>query len=202
MTAPTGATATQQVSIPAIVAGLNGRSLVFVGMMGSGKSAVGRLAANALGLPFCDADAEIEKSAGMSVAEIFQQFGEDEFRAGEKKVIARLLAGPQTVLALGGGAFIDGDTRRLVARQAVSIWLKADIAILMARTGRRPGKRPLLQTDDPKKTLLDLLEKREPHYARADLVVETSATTKARTRDKVLAALAGHFATAAVGGSH
>jgi len=172
---------------------LRERSIVLVGMMGSGKTAIGRITAAHLGLPFFDADGEIEKAAGMNIADFFSTYGETEFRAGERKVIARLLAEEQCVLALGGGAFLSPDTRECIADNALSLWLRADLEVLYSRVMRRPGKRPLLDTDNPKATLQDLLAKREPVYALADITVDTSTSSKNITRDRVLAAIAGYF---------
>jgi shikimate kinase len=172
-----------------VIEKLGNRSIVLVGMMGCGKTAIGRITANYLGLPFFDADEEIEKAAGMSVVEIFSNFGEEEFRLGESKVIARLLEANQSVLALGGGAFFTEDTRFNIAEKGISVWLKADLEILYSRVMRRPGKRPLLQTGDPKKTLIELMDKRKPFYAKADLVVDTSVNSKNVTRDRVVQAL-------------
>lgn len=149
---------------------LGARSIVLVGMMGSGKSTVGSRLAARLALPFVDADHEIEVAAGMSIPDIFASRGEAEFRAGEQRVIARLLTqGPQ-VLATGGGAFMNADTRARIAERGVSIWLKADPDTLMRRVRKR-GNRPLLQTSDPEATLRALLAEREPVYALADLTV-------------------------------
>lgn len=168
---------------------LGHRSIVLVGMMGCGKTAIGRITANYLGLPFFDADEEIEKAAGMSVVDIFSSFGEEEFRSGESKVIARLLENHQSVLALGGGAYLREETRLNIAQKGISVWLRADLDILYSRVMRRPGKRPLLQTGDPKKTLIELMEKRKPYYAKADLTVDTSVSSKNVTRDRVVEAL-------------
>ena len=149
---------------------LGARSIVLVGMMGSGKSTVGSRLAARLALPFVDADQEIEVAAGMSIPDIFASRGEAEFRAGEQRVIARLLTqGPQ-VLATGGGAFMNADTRARIAERGVSVWLKADPDTLMRRVRKR-GNRPLLQTSDPEATLRALLAEREPVYALADLTV-------------------------------
>ena len=149
---------------------LGARSIVLVGMMGSGKSTVGSRLAARLALPFVDADQEIEVAAGMSIPDIFASRGEAEFRAGEQRVIARLLTqGPQ-VLATGGGAFMNADTRARIAERGVSVWLKADPDTLMRRVRKR-GNRPLLQTSDPDATLRALLAEREPVYALADLTV-------------------------------
>ena len=168
---------------------LGGRSIVFVGMMGSGKTAVGRLVATALDIPFYDSDQEIVAAANMEIPEIFEKHGEPYFRAGEERVIQRLLSEGPTVLSLGGGAFMSEATRQAIAEAGISVWLKADIELLMSRVLRRPGTRPLLNTPDPKATLRQLQEKREPVYALADLHVESSRISKTHTRDAVLAAL-------------
>ena len=136
-----------------ILKALQGRSIVLVGIMGCGKSAIGKLAAKKLGLKFVDADIEIEKAAGRSVADIFEEYGEEEFRRLEAKVIDRLLDGKSCVLALGGGAFMNDTTRENILQKAVSIWIKADLDVLTARVLRKPGKRPLLATGDPRKKL-------------------------------------------------
>ena len=152
---------------------LGPRSIVLVGMMGSGKTTLGRRLARVLGLPFVDADEEIERAAGKTVAEIFADHGEPYFRAGERRVIARLLEGSPQVVATGGGAYMDPVTREAVARLAVSVWLKAEIDVLLRRVRRRPH-RPLLQNDDPEAVLRRLAETREPVYALADTCVESS----------------------------
>jgi len=175
--------------IGAIRAALGRRCAVLVGMMGSGKSAVGRLLATELDLPFHDSDAEIVAAAGMSIPEIFGQFGEDYFRRGEERVIHRLLAEGPSVLSLGGGAFLSEATRREIAAHGVSIWLNADVDLLMARVLRRPKSRPLLQTADPRATLVELLERRAPVYALADVHVESSRLSKKQTCDDLLRAL-------------
>jgi len=146
---------------------LNGRSIVLVGMMGTGKTSIGRRLAAALGLPFVDADVEIETAAGMTIPEIFARHGEAYFRDGERRVIARILADGQRVLATGGGAFINPITRERVAERGVSVWLKADAEVL-ARRVRKRSNRPLLQTRDPEKTIRELSEQRDPIYALAD----------------------------------
>jgi shikimate kinase len=142
-------------------------------MMGVGKSSVGRRLAARLSIPFIDADAEIEKAAGMSIADIFARHGEADFRSGEARVIARLLEGGPQVLAAGGGAFMNADTRAAMRTKAVSIWLSADLEVLMRRVGKRKSERPLLQTADPAETLRRLLAEREPIYALADLTVKS-----------------------------
>jgi len=146
------------------------RTVVLIGMMGAGKTSVGRRLAARLRLPFADSDAEIAAAAGVSVPEFFATHGEAEFRAGERRVIARLLEGPVSVLSIGGGAFMAAETRDLIKAKAVSVWLRADIEILLRRTGCRDD-RPLLQTADPRQRLTGLLEQRAPHYATADIQV-------------------------------
>jgi len=155
----------------ALVATLGGRSIVLVGMMGAGKTSVGRRLAARLNLPFVDADAEIEAGAQMSVPEIFERFGEPYFRDGERKVVARLLAEGQKVLATGGGAFMNEATRQRIAESGVSIWLKPDFEVLMRRVRKR-SNRPLLKTADPEATLRRILEERSPVYGLADLTFE------------------------------
>src|SRR5271154_2491331 len=158
---------------PPILAGLGRSSIVLVGMMGVGKSSVRRRLATRLSIPFIDADAEIEKAAGMSIADIFARHGEPYFRGGEARVIARLLEGGPQVLATGGGAFINADTRALIKLKGVSIWLQAEFDVLLRRTSKRRNDRPLLQTADPAETLRQLLAEREPTYALADLTVQS-----------------------------
>src|SRR5689334_3312040 len=148
------------------------KTLVLVGMMGAGKTSVGRRLASTLGVPFRDADAEIELAAGCTINEIFELYGEPAFRAGERKVIARLLAEPPHVLATGGGAFIDQGTRAELKERAVTIWLKAPVELLLARTQRR-DTRPLLRDGDPRATLERLLDERAPIYALADFTVDS-----------------------------
>jgi shikimate kinase len=164
-------------------------------MMGAGKSSIGRRVALRLGIPFIDADAEIEKAAGMSVSDIFAIRGEAEFRAGEARVIARLLeSGPQ-VLATGGGAFVNPETRAAVAAKGISIWLKADFDVLLKRIRRRHD-RPLLKTDDPGATLRKLMQERDPIYALADLTVQSRDVLHDKIVDEIVSALAGRLGTA------
>jgi shikimate kinase len=171
ITVQNGASATE--GSAAIRTRLGCRSIVLVGMMGVGKSSVGRRLAARLGIPFADADTEIEKAAGMSIADIFARHGEADFRSGEARVIARLLeSGPQ-VLATGGGAFMNVKTRDAIRAKGVSIWLKAEFEVLLRRISKRRNERPLLQTDDPAETLRTLLAEREPIYAQADLTVHS-----------------------------
>ncbi|MEM6944507.1 MAG: shikimate kinase [Pseudomonadota bacterium] len=150
------------------------RSIVLIGLMGAGKSSVGHRLAAALGAPFVDSDAEIEAAAAMTIADIFRLHGEASFRAGERRVIARLLTGPASVIATGGGAFMDPETRALIASEAVSVWLKADLDTLHARTAGR-SHRPLLNTGDPRAVLAQLMDERYPIYAEATLAVESQA---------------------------
>ena len=163
----------ERASAAAILGLLGSRSIVLVGMMGVGKSSIGRRLAARLGVPFVDADAEIEKAAGMSIADIFARHGEADFRSGEARVIARLLDGGPQVLATGGGAFMNADTRALVKVKGVSIWLQAEYDVLARRISKRRNERPLLQTADPAETLRQLLIEREPTYAQADLTVQS-----------------------------
>jgi shikimate kinase len=156
----------------ALVAALDRRSIVLVGMMGAGKSSVGRKLGGRLGLAFVDADTKIEEAAGMSIPDIFETRGEAEFRSGEARVIARLLEGGPQVLATGGGAYMNADTRALIRAKAVSVWLKADFDVLMKRIKRRTD-RPMLKTADPAATLKQLMDVRYPVYAEADITVES-----------------------------
>lgn len=151
-----------------------GRTIALVGLMGAGKTTIGRRLAAALDLPFADADHEIEKAAGRSVPDIFAEHGECEFRRGERQVIARMLEGRPHVLATGGGAFIDPRTRALMKARAISIWLKAPLDVLMKRVERRDN-RPLLKEDDPRAVMQRLMDERYPIYAEADLTIESGA---------------------------
>lgn len=162
--------------------------IVLTGLMGSGKSTVGRRIAARLNLPFSDSDQAIEEAAGMSITQIFERFGEAEFRNGERRVIARLLEGPVGVMATGGGAFVDPSTRALIKEKAISVWLRADVDILFERTSRRDG-RPLLQVENPRERLASLLAQREPFYKQADISVESGAGPVEDTVTRVLAAL-------------
>src|SRR3954452_15084784 len=154
------------------LAALGPRSLVLVGMMGAGKSSIGRKLAQRLNLHFVDADTEIEQAAGMSISEIFARHGEAYFRAGEARVITRLLDGGPRVLATGGGAFMHPQSREAIRAKAVSIWLKAEYDVLMKRIKRR-NDRPMLKTDDPGETLRRLMQERDPVYAEADVTVHS-----------------------------
>ncbi len=169
---------------------LGRRSIILVGMMGAGKSSVGRRLAARLDLPFTDADTEIEAAAGMSIPDIFTTHGEAAFRSGEARVIGRLLdAGPQ-VLATGGGAFMSSETRVAIRVKGVSVWLKADFEVLMRRVKRR-SDRPMLKTADPAETLRRLMEERGPVYAEADLTVESRDVPHSSVVDDIIVALRG-----------
>jgi shikimate kinase len=165
------------------------RTIVLVGLMGAGKTKIGRRLAARLSLPFFDSDNEIEAAAGESIPEIFRNRGEAVFRDGERRVIARLLDQPVHVLATGGGAFIDPQTRAVVARRAVSIWLRADLDVLFARVSRR-NNRPLLQERDPRAVLAELIERRYPVYAEADLTIDSGDGAPEQTVSRAIAALA------------
>jgi shikimate kinase len=151
---------------------LGPRSVVLIGLMGAGKTAVGRRLANRLELPFIDADTEIEVAAGASISEIFAEHGESYFRQGERKVIKRLLDGGPQVLATGGGAYMNAETRACIKARGLSVWLKADLKVLLKRVGRRDS-RPLLTRGDPEKVMKKLIEERYPIYEEADVTVES-----------------------------
>src|SRR5258707_14820910 len=171
-----------------LAAALGRRSVVLVGMMGAGKSSIGRRLAARLGIPFSDADAEIEQAAGMSIADIFEAHGEPSFRSGEARVIARLLEhGPQ-VLATGGGAFMNPQTRANIHGKGISVWLKAEHDVL-ARRLRRRSDRPLLKTADPMATLTSLLAKRDPIYGEANLAVVSRDVSHEIIVDEIVTAL-------------
>ncbi len=157
-------------------------------MMGAGKTTVGRRLAPRLGLPFYDADHEIEKASGMSVSDLFAAHGEKSFREGEAKVIRRLLEGEPHVLATGGGAVTNPETRALIAERSVSIWIQADLETVVRRAARR-GTRPLLQTGDPRETLERLIEERKEYYAAADIHVESQQGPHGHTVDLIIEAL-------------
>jgi len=169
------------------------RTVALVGLMGAGKSAIGRRLAHRLGLPFVDADDEIERAAGCTISEFFERFGETEFRNGERRVISRLLEGPPHVLSTGGGAYIDATTRALMREKALTIWLRADLDVLYDRVKKRPH-RPLLRQGDPREILGRLMDQRYPIYAEADLVVESTAQPADRTTEQVIEALRRHLA--------
>lgn len=170
---------------------LRHRTIVLVGLMGVGKSSVGRRLASTLGLPFRDADTEVETAAGRSIPEIFAEMGEPAFRDGERRVIARLLEGPPHVLATGGGAFQSPETRALIKDRAISVWLKADLEVLARRIGRKDS-RPLLVGKDPIEVLKAQAEARYPAYGEADVTVETGDTAHHITVGQVIDALLQH----------
>lgn len=181
----------------AIVAALGGRSIVLVGLMGSGKTAIGRRLAHRLGLEFVDSDAEIEWAAGMTIPEIFAHYGEPYFRDGERRVMARLLAEGTRVIATGGGAFMTAETRARIAGSAVSIWLKGDLEVLWRRVRKRTH-RPLLQNSNPEATLRKLMDERYPTYAKADVTVISREGPHEAVVEEALTGLEGHLAS----GSH
>jgi shikimate kinase len=164
------------------------RPLVLVGMMGVGKSTVGRRLASRLGLPFVDADEAIETAADMTIQEIFDRYGEALFRDGERRVIARLIEGAPKVIATGGGAFVQADTRAMILERATAIWLDADLDILVERVSRKEG-RPLLKDKDPRTVLKELAAVRNPLYALAPVHVVSSATPHEATVDRIVEAL-------------
>jgi shikimate kinase len=183
-------------SAAALAAVLGRRSIVLVGMMGAGKSSIGRRVAARLGIPFVDADVEIEEAAGMSIADIFAAHGEPYFRAGEARVIARLLEhGPQ-VLATGGGAYMNEQTRANIRDKGVSVWLKAELDVLTRRLKRR-NDRPLLKTADPVATLANLLAERDPIYGEADVTVMSREIAHDLIVGEIIAAVGGKLGVAA-----
>src|SRR5208282_5893085 len=186
-----------RVSAAVILALLGRRSIVLVGMMGVGKSSIGRRLSARLGVPFVDADSEIEKAAGMTIADIFARHGEAAFRSGEARVIARLLEGGPQVLATGGGAVMNADTRAAVKAKGVSIWLSAEVEVLMRRISKRRNERPLLQTADPADTLRRLLAEREPIYAQADLTMQSRDVPHDAIVADIMKALAAFLTPAA-----
>jgi shikimate kinase len=174
------------------------KTVVLVGMMGAGKTSVGRRLASTLSVTFRDADAEIELAAGCTINEIFERFGEPAFRAGERKVIARLLAEPPHVLATGGGAFMDPETRAHIHQAAISVWLKAPVELLLERVMRK-DTRPLLRNTDSRAALERLLREREPVYAQADLTIESDEGPHDSVVRRILAALDDKLATEQTG---
>jgi shikimate kinase len=176
-----------------ILTALGSRSIVFVGMMGAGKTTVGRRVAGRLDLPFTDVDVEIECAAARTIPEIFAEHGEAYFRDGERRVIARLLGDGPQILATGGGAFMNAETRAAIAVNGVSVWIEADAAVLWQRVRHR-SNRPLLQTADPEGTLRRLVEERYPTYALADLTVPSRDAPKDVVADEVIEALDRYFA--------
>ena len=175
------------------------RSIVLVGLMGAGKTKVGRQLAQRLGLPFADADDEIVEAAGCSIEEMFERYGETAFRDGERRVVARLLNGEPIVLATGGGAFIDPRTRTRIKERGISIWLRAELDVLVQRTSRRGG-RPLLKNRDIEATLEKLMAERYPIYAEADIVIDSGWHSVDSTVQRTLDGLAAFGERACVGG--
>jgi shikimate kinase len=170
------------------------RTVALVGLMGAGKSAIGKRLATRLGLPFVDADNEIERAAGCSIAEFFERHGEAAFRAGERRVIARLLDDPVHILSTGGGAYIDSETRALMRGKALTVWLRAELNVLYDRVRKR-SHRPLLREGDPREILAGLMTRRHPIYAEADIVVDSTAQPVDRTTDEVIAAVRRYVET-------
>lgn len=167
------------------------RPVVLVGLMGAGKTTVGRRLATRFGAPFVDSDSEIEAAAGYSVQDIFDKYGEAAFREGERKVMLRLLKEPAQIIATGGGAFMDASTRQMIADNGISVWLKAELPVLLERVSRR-NHRPLLKTGDPEQILGRLIKERYPVYAEADIVVESAHDPHSVVVDKIVAALRDH----------
>jgi shikimate kinase len=178
--------------IERVVARLGSRSVVLVGMMGAGKTSVGRRLANLLHLRFLDADAEIEKAANLTISEIFEQYGEAYFREGEERVIARLLTEGPAVLATGGGAFVSEETRARCHESGVSVWLKADVPVLLERV-RKKGNRPLLAQSDPDEVMHRLLTEREPIYSQADITVASREGPHQGVVAEIISALDTHL---------
>jgi shikimate kinase len=185
-------------AVAAVRAALGARAIVLVGMMGAGKSSIGRRLAGTLDIPFVDADTEIEKAAGMTIPEIFESQGEAYFRAGEARVIARLLDGGPCVLATGGGAFMNPQTRALARERGLSVWLKAELDVLLKRVRRR-ADRPLLKTDDPAATLERLIAERYPFYAEADIAVMSRDVPHETIVAEIITALADRLAAGGAG---
>jgi shikimate kinase len=171
-------------------AALGKKNLILVGLMGAGKSSVGRIVATQLGIPFIDTDAEIERVSRMTIPELFAAYGEQEFRALESRVIKRILRTGPRVVSTGGGAFINERTRKFIKRGGLSVWLKADLDVLWERVNKR-DTRPLLRTENPRKTLEDLMNARYPIYSEADMTVLSRDVRKEKMADEILAAVAG-----------
>jgi len=171
---------------------LAGRPIVLVGMMGAGKTTVGRRLATRLGRHFVDSDEEVEKAAGMTIEEIFSKHGEADFRTGEARVIARLLKDRDLVLGTGGGAFMNAETRALIKSCSVSVWISADFELLFQRVQRR-SNRPLLKTANPRETLQTLIDKRYPTYAEADVTVVSKDVPQDQVAEEVIDAMLAHL---------
>ena len=171
------------------IAALNERSIALVGLMGVGKTTIGRRLAKRLGMPFFDSDEEIEKASGRSVKGYFQSHGEEAFRVGERRVITRLLSGGPIILGTGGGAFIPDETRKILNANSLTIWLKADFQTNMERVNRQRDKRPLLDVDDPEATMRALADARYPIYAKAHVHVKAGACSHGTTVGRVMNAI-------------
>ncbi len=169
------------------------RPIVLVGLMGAGKSTVGRRLARRLGLPFVDSDSEIEDAAGLTAGEVFQRFGESDFRDGERRVVARLANGPVRVIATGGGAFVDPTTRALLNERCITVWLDAPTDLLAERTARRPETRPMLKDGDRTATLARLIDERRPAYAEAHIHIESRTGSHHGVVETIVSALARHL---------
>jgi shikimate kinase len=185
--------------IERVLAQLGSRCIVLVGMMGAGKTSIGRRLANVLHLPFIDADSEIEKAANQTIAEIFSHYGEAHFREGERRVVARLLAGGPAVLATGGGAFMSEETRALCRERGVTLWLKADVSVLLDRV-RKKSNRPLLDQPDQETVMRRLLAEREPLYALADIAIASREGPHQMLVSEILAALDAYLGEKAAAG--
>lgn len=171
---------------------LGRRAIVFVGLMGAGKTAIGRIVARDLGLRFADSDHEIEAASRMTIPELFELYGEPEFRALEQRVILRLIDEGPIVVSTGGGAFMNAETRRMIGENGMSVWLKADLDTLMERVAKKQN-RPLLRTADPRRTMRDLMDARYPVYAAADIVVTSRNEPREMIAAEVIAAIADHL---------
>ncbi len=177
-----------------LLSSLDNQALVFVGLMGAGKSVIGKRVANMLGLPFYDSDQEIEKAAQMPITEIFKIYGEAEFRTLEQRVILNLIKKSPLVLATGGGAYMNQDTRKAIHQNGISIWLKVDLDILMQRVSKRPT-RPLLQTANPKETMQQLMEQRYPLYEKANLTINSHKESPYRVAKNVIRSIQHYLYT-------
>jgi shikimate kinase len=172
------------------------RPVVLVGLMGAGKSTVGRRLARRLRLPFVDSDTAIEDAVGLSAGEVFQRYGEAEFRDGERRLVARLVDGGVRVIATGGGAYVNEQTRRLLNERAITVWLDAPVDLLTERTARRPETRPMLKDGDRAETLERLIGERGPKYAEAHIRIPSSGGSHAEVVDAIVAALQEHLSAA------
>ena len=169
------------------------RPVVLVGLMGAGKSTVGRRLAKRLNLPFIDTDEAIEDAAGLSAGEVFQRYGEADFRDGERRLVARLMDGPVRVIATGGGAYVHPDTRRLLNERAITVWLDAPVELLAERTARRPDTRPLLKDGDRAEILGKLIDQRRPAYAEAHIRIPSDGSSHGEMVEAIVGALKQHL---------